>query len=125
MFDITKYYTFEDVDYWLDEASQHSDSDALVYLVGNMIDLEDKREVKRLEAETYADSKGFHGFYEVSAKSGENVNQYSLLRFFTQLAQTLYNRQAQASTKLKYNPSMKLTRTDKETRKGPDRKCCK
>jgi Ras-related protein Rab-2A len=75
MYDITKYYTFEDVDYWLNETRQHSDSDALVYLVGNMIDLEPKREVKRIEAETYADRKGFHGFYEVSAKSGENVNQ--------------------------------------------------
>ena len=124
MYDITKYYTFEDVDYWLNETRQHSDSDALVYLVGNMIDLEPKREVKRLEAETYADRKGFHGFYEVSAKSGENVNQYRLLRFFTKLAETLYSRQAQVSTRLKYNPSIKLTMADDVTRKDSDRKCC-
>ena len=75
MYDITKYYTFEDVEYWLDEARQHSDSDAHIYLVGNMIDLEHKREVKHSEAQSYAQTNAFNGFYEVSAKTGDNVNK--------------------------------------------------
>lgn len=55
----------------------------MIGLAGNKMDLENKREVSKQEAEQYAQENGCI-FFETSAKSGENVQQ-----MFTQIAQQL------------------------------------
>ena len=58
---------------------------AIFVLVGNKIDLEDKRAVESKEAEDFANEKGFL-FYEVSAKTGENVEDLFEKKIFPEMA---------------------------------------
>ena len=44
-------------------------------LVGKKCDLEDKREVKKEKGKELSDELGFCNFFEVSAKTGENVEE--------------------------------------------------
>lgn len=59
--------------------------DAIFCLVGNKLDLSEKREVSIGEAEALAKEKGLI-FQEVSAKSGINVNTLFYKDIFDQIA---------------------------------------
>ena len=54
VYDITKPYTFENVDHWLKELREHAKTEILVMLVGNKIDLEHLRTVKTAEGKAFA-----------------------------------------------------------------------
>jgi GTPase SAR1 family protein len=43
-------------------------------LVGTKVDLDDKRTVKREEGESFSRKNGLSGYYDVSSKSGLNVD---------------------------------------------------
>ena len=70
---------------------RNSDKDCVIYLIGNKIDLIDKREVKRNEAENFARKEGIK-YIETSAVENKNVsdaftnllhgNFYSFFIFF-------------------------------------------
>ena len=47
----------------------------LVYLIGNRVDEEDKRQVDREQAVEYCKANNIDKFFETSAKSGENVEK--------------------------------------------------
>lgn len=49
-YDITREETFANVLEWLKEVKQHANSDILIYLIGNRVDLEDEREVSKEKA---------------------------------------------------------------------------
>ena len=49
--------------------------DCIKYLVGNKIDLEDKRMVKKYEAEDFKDTYGFNKNLEISAKINLNIKE--------------------------------------------------
>jgi len=59
--------------------------DAIFCLVGNKLDMNDKRQVSILEGETMAKEKDLL-FQEVSAKSGVNVNNLFYKDIFDQIA---------------------------------------
>ena len=63
--------------------------DAIFVLVGNKIDLEEKRTVDKKEAEDYATEKGFL-FYEVSAKTGEQVQELFDTKIFPEMARKFH-----------------------------------
>ena len=54
VYDITKPYTFENVDHWLKELREHAKTEILVMLVGNKSDLEHLRTVKTSEGKSFA-----------------------------------------------------------------------
>ena len=75
VYDITKEESFESVERWIDDARALRDVDqALVVLAGNKLDKQDERVVDPKRAEAYAKEKNMP-FYEISALSGENVQQ--------------------------------------------------
>ena len=75
MYDITNRKTFERINFWLKEIKEHNKiEDLFVCLVGNKLDLEDKREVSTEEGENYAKENNLQ-FFEVSAKSGIGVDE--------------------------------------------------
>lgn len=73
MYDITRDDSFSSIDIWLREVRQNSDPDVVVYLVGNMIDLADKRTVPISKGTEFAKANRLNGFTEASAKTAENV----------------------------------------------------
>ena len=75
IYDVGNRKSFERIDYWLKELKENNRIDELfVCLVGNKIDLGDKRVISTEEGEKYSKDNNIY-FMEVSAKTGENVNE--------------------------------------------------
>ena len=75
IYDICNRKSFERVDFWLKELKEYNRIDELfVCLVGNKIDLEDKRVISNEEGEKYAKVNNIN-YFEVSAKSGKGVSE--------------------------------------------------
>ena len=70
---------------WLDECKDLKRQDAIFCLVGNKLDMSDKRQVSLNEAQGMAKEKDLI-FQEVSAKSGVNVNNLFYKDIFDQIA---------------------------------------
>ena len=54
---------------------ENTHEEALLFLVGSKLDLEDKRRVEKETAESYLKEIGGVYFVEASAKTGENVKE--------------------------------------------------
>ena len=77
--------SFENIDVWLKELRTHSNPDIKVFLIGNKVDLEEDRVIKREQGEEYSKENKFNIFMEASAKSGFNAQQ-----IFVEAARILY-----------------------------------
>ena len=77
--------SFENIDVWLKELRTHSNPDTKVFLIGNKVDLEEERVIKREQGEEYSKENKFNIFMEASAKSGFNAQQ-----IFVEAARILY-----------------------------------
>ena len=75
IYDIGSRKSFERIDFWLKELKENNRIDELfICLVGNKVDLEDKRVVSTDEGQDYAAQNSLL-FMETSAKSGEGVEE--------------------------------------------------
>ena len=83
IFDITKSDSFLKAQNWVRELKQKASSEIIIALVGNKIDLNEKREVGFNEGQCYAEDNGLL-FIEVSAKSGQNI--YELFASIVRMA---------------------------------------
>ena len=72
LFDVTKRSSFDVCSNYLDDVRRNSDKDCVIYLVGNKIDLKDKREVRKSEAESFSRKQGIK-YIETSAIANEGV----------------------------------------------------
>ena len=86
VYDITSNDSFKKAKYWLGEARQNVGPNVLIILIGNKLDEENKREVKKEDAQKFAENEKLDGFIETSAKSGENARI-----IFLRTAKFLYN----------------------------------
>ncbi|KAK6110727.1 Ras family protein [Brugia pahangi] len=74
VYDLTDERSFNNLrNYWLKEIQLHAPSNAVLMLIGNKADLEDKRMVNFERAEHLANELGV-SLYEVSAKTGINCD---------------------------------------------------
>ena len=76
VYDITNKESFENINNWAEEIIEKSKSldERPIILIGNKLDLEEKRCISKEEGEEFANN--FYGgikFYETSCKTGENV----------------------------------------------------
>jgi small GTP-binding protein len=78
--------TFDDIDMWLRELRTHSNPDAKVFLIGNKVDLENEREVKKEQGEEFSKINKINFFTESSAKTGLNAQN-----IFLKAAEILYD----------------------------------
>jgi Ras-related protein Rab-2A len=62
---------------WLNDIKTYSCDQILLTIVGNKADLQEKRQVSREEAETFAHENNFQ-YFETSAKSGDNIEELFL-----------------------------------------------
>ena len=65
--------SFEDIEMWLRELRTHSCPDTKVFLIGNKVDLEKEREIKKEQGEAYSKENKIDLFMEASAKTGINA----------------------------------------------------
>jgi GTPase SAR1 family protein len=121
VYDVTKRFTFTDIQRWLSELRQYAEPDCIVMLVGNKFDLIEKNNRKR--EVTYEEAKAFAEenkllFYETSALSSYKVNEC-----FEDLLQEIYNERRKVTNvqKQMYTNIVKLATKDK---KIEEKKCC-
>lgn len=121
VYDVSKKLTFTDAQKWLSELRQFVEPDCIVMLIGNKVDLVDKKDKKR--EVSYEEGKGFADenkllFYETSALSSFKVNEC-----FEDLLQEIYNERRKVTNRQKvmYNNLIQLAAQDK---KVSENKCC-
>ena len=85
VYDITNKDSFTHTEHWVNETKDLKREDEIFVLVGNKIDLDENRAVTKKEAEDFATEKGFL-FYEVSAKTGEQIEDLFNTRIFPEMA---------------------------------------
>ena len=71
VYDITNKKSFNNLQSWIDFVNNIENSN--IVIIGNKIDLEDKREVSLDEGKKFCEEKNYD-FFEVSAKEGQNLN---------------------------------------------------
>ena len=74
VYDITSRKSFENIVHWIEDVHNQSPKTISIILIGNKIDLEDKRIVSYDEGNEFAIKNGII-FMETSAKTGEGVEE--------------------------------------------------
>ena len=74
VYDITNRESFNNVSTWVEECKNNGPSTISLVLVGNKIDLEDKRQITYEEGEDYANQNNMQ-FFETSALNGSNIDK--------------------------------------------------
>ncbi len=67
--------TFTHLKRWLNEIQNEASNNAIIFLVANKKDKEADREVDQEKGQQFVKQNGLHGFFETSARSGENVEK--------------------------------------------------
>ena len=80
VYDICRKVSFDNIDKWIDDFKSKADEDAVILIIGNKSDLQDKREVNTEEVKLKAE-KNKMAFMETSAKNNENVSKAFLQLF--------------------------------------------
>ena len=77
--------SFNNIEIWLNELKTKGNPDISIILVGNKLDLEDKREVTKEMNSDFCDNNNIQYFFETSAKTGFNAKNV-----FIEAAKILY-----------------------------------
>lgn len=119
VFDVTNSKSFENVGKWLRNIQEHATDDVERMLVGNKVDMEDKRVVPRDVAQKLAAEHNIP-YFETSAKNNQGVEQA-----FLALTQAIYNKrklQEPAPLGRPGQPPLNITPINPGPPSG--RKCC-
>ncbi|GKB81552.1 Ras-related protein RabA1f [Tanacetum coccineum] len=87
VYDVTRHVTFENVERWLKELRDHTDSNIVIMLVGNKSDLRHLRAVTTEDAKTFAEKENTY-FMETSALESLNVEN-AFTEVLTQIHQVV------------------------------------
>ena len=91
IYDITSKESFESIPKWFSDVLNVKNDEAIFALVGNKIDLNDKRVVSYEEGKKLANEKNII-FEEVSAKDGQNFNELFDNKLFNELYKKFKNK---------------------------------
>ena len=127
VYDITIKDSFTHTSHCVNETKDLKREDAIFVLVGNKIDLNDKRQVSSQEGQNYANEKEFI-FFEVSARTGQGIQELFNNNIFPEMVKKfkivgdyddLYKTNEQKTDNDEMN-GVKLDSTEKKKKKG----CC-
>ena len=121
IFDITNRDSFNKIDFWLQDLRDNADNidNIFIYLIGNKIDLEEKRQVSFEEANEYANKKNMK-YLEVSAKTGQNIKKL----FEEMIKGSILNIIKKGNMNNPSNPTIRLSFLDKEEQPVKNERCC-
>ena len=74
LYDITKQSSFNNIREWIQDIREEVSPKAIIFLIGNKIDLADQRKISKEKGIELAEEYKLP-FFEASAKSGENVDE--------------------------------------------------
>ena len=127
VYDVTNRQSFLNVQDWFNECKKQTPKTAMMVLVGNKIDLNNKREVSYEEGENFAKNNSML-FYETSAKNGDNIEN-----MFYESAEIIANKinegyydldRENCGIKMGFYPSEKIVLKDIKSDKDDNKKLC-
>ena len=74
VYDITREDTFKNLELWITDSLKHTARNTQIAILGNKVDLDEKRSVSKVDGEQFSTGKNASLFSETSAKTGENVD---------------------------------------------------
>ena len=77
IYDVTDISTFKSVPDWIQSAREKKGENYPMIILGNKIDLKEKRQIKEEEGKNFAENKRM-AFFEISVKTGENLDNLTL-----------------------------------------------
>ncbi|KAG8438661.1 hypothetical protein GDO86_005014 [Hymenochirus boettgeri] len=90
-YDITRRQSFESIPQWIYEAEKYGAANLMLMLIGNKVDLLEKRQVLFEEACTLAEKHGLLAVLETSAKQSCNVDEVFMLMAKELIARNTHN----------------------------------
>ena len=113
--------SFRELELWIKELRLNNSPDTKLVLVGNKLDLENKRQIQYEEGKQLADVYGFADFFETSAKTGENI-----AKMFLKIGNILYDEYIKYSkdSNKKYNTFKNNKYQLRRKTKGKSKKKC-
>ena len=120
VFDLTKLETFEHVKRWIEDINKYAKENVLKFLIGNKSDLVEKRQVNFADIRAFA-SRMNTTYFEVSAKSNENINEFfeGATKIF--ISKYICNDEAQKNIIL--NKNLAKNKNKNPTKKRKDDNC--
>jgi len=121
VYDVTNDQSFKNISRWMEDIKSQSKEGVDVILVGNKVDLEEKRQVSSSRGQSLADQYGLV-YFETSAKINQNVYES-----FQELTKRVLQRMSKEESKNKSAGTISVT--DQSALKAMDqankKKCCK
>ena len=99
IYDVTKMETFENVKTWVSQIREEVSQKAVIYVVGNKIDMEEERVVTKEEGEKLAKELELP-FKEASAKNGINVDE--TFNDLAEMIDNIYGKKSKPSRNISY-----------------------
>jgi small GTP-binding protein len=119
VYDVSNKESLESLDYWVKELKEKSYlNDLYIVLAGNKKDKEG-RTVSYEEAKKYSDENKFGGYFEVSAKSGEGIEE-----LFTDIAKNVLKKLISKNNENTENKNIQLSIFDTKSPVQKDKACC-
>ena len=123
--------SFESMEYWLNDIKCLGNPNVKIFMIGNKVDLDAKREITKEHGQKFCKDHGLNMFLETSAKTGFNVQ-----KVFVEIAFLLYeenlkyqeraNNLSKSTVSLDFGPdnSNLLAIDDDENYNYKKKKCC-
>ncbi len=120
VYDITNKESFNNLSLWLKDLTNINFDEVIFCIVGNKIDLSDKRVVEKEEGEKFGEEHDFI-FQEVSAKTGEGFSELFYQNLFEKIRTKFRPSGQQPATEVN---DIKFNIDQEEKKIMPKKKCC-
>ena len=107
MYSIDNKNSFNNIETWLNEIKTKGNPDVKIFLIGNKVDLEDKRLVTKEMVNDLCDTHDIKHFMETSAKTGFNAKN-----IFIEAAKALYEQHLKLKDRLSRTESLGYINND-------------